>query len=149
MSSEIGALLGNICPVGLLNKEFNFGYVLCEITQRSYQASRLPMKNFLEESVNIIRARAVVVELSHGLKSHNITSDGLVQILLKWNITTIGKMKKKTRFVFNQNYYKRKMSSKFAFTSDTCLVSYLLVKSDKCYITKYITFGESRIKPNK
>lgn len=85
----------------------------------------------------------VVLDLSNGLKGHNITCDNfftsyeLGQLLLKRNITMIGTMKRNKACIppeLLQTKNVPKMTSKFAFTSDTCLVSYLPEKSNKCVV---------------
>ncbi|KAJ8881267.1 hypothetical protein PR048_017743 [Dryococelus australis] len=82
------------------------------------------------------RGLRVVLELSYGLKGHNITFDNafksyeLGQMLLKITVTMIGTVRKNkpsipTELLNTKN--KEVFSSTFAFTNNTMLVSYVPV----------------------
>lgn len=95
----------------------------------------------------------VVLDLSFGLKGHNITCDNffssykLGQMLLKRNITMIGTMRKNKPSIppeLLQSKNKPVYSSTFVFTNDTMLVSYI-PKRNKCVIVQSTLHSDKKV----
>lgn len=97
----------------------------------------------------------VVMDLSFGLKGHNITCDNfftsylLGQTLLKRNVTMIGTIRKNKPSLppeLLQTKNKAVHSSSYAFTNDTMVVSHI-PKKNKCVVLQSTYHLEQKVDP--
>lgn len=95
----------------------------------------------------------VVLDLSYGLRGHNITCDNfftsydLGQMLLRRNITMIGTIRKNKTSIPSeilQTKGRERYSSTFAFTDDATLVSYI-PKKNKCVVLQSTLHKDEKI----
>lgn len=98
----------------------------------------------------------VVLDLTVGLKGHNVTCDnfftsyGLGQTLLRRGITMVGTIKKNKPTLPPQLLETKNvpaLTSKFAFTKDTTLVSYF-PKKNKCVVLQSTLHHDDKISCN-
>ncbi|KAL1454554.1 hypothetical protein WDU94_010780 [Cyamophila willieti] len=134
------------CPFRMYmpNKPARYGikfWVLCDET--SYVWSIQPyLGNTPGMAAEKNQGMRVVTDLTNGLRGQNVTvdnffsSDQLGQILLQKNLTMIGTLKKNKPTIPKELLETKRvppLTSKFAYTHDTTLVSYFLKKS-KCVV---------------
>lgn len=128
-------------------------WILCD-NETSYVWNIQP---YLGRPINQPREKdqglRVVLDLSYGLKGHNITCDNffssykLGQMLLKRNLTMVGTMRRNKPSIppiLLQTKNKEVYASTFAFTNDTMLVSYI-PKRNKCVIVQSTLHFEKKV----